>query len=253
MDAPSEILFTDTLTRAADALSVPLTDAQRAACLRFARLLLSANEHVNLTRITAPAEMAVKHFADSLTALVAVPDLAEGARVADVGTGAGFPGVVLKIARPDLRIVLIDSLAKRLSFLEGIVADLGLENVSLVHARAEDAGRDPNLRDRCDLVTARAVAALPTLLEWCGPLAAPGGGRFLAMKAGGVDAERDAAGPAARALHLRLMRDLALELPAVPGAEDAASGSRRLLVYAKTAPTPKRYPRTPAEIKSKPL
>ncbi|HVK05221.1 MAG TPA: 16S rRNA (guanine(527)-N(7))-methyltransferase RsmG, partial [Armatimonadaceae bacterium] len=204
MDGAAETDFTETLTRACAAIGVPLDAAQVGACLRFARLLLETNERTNLTRITAPAEMAVKHFADSLTVLRAVPDLPEGARVADVGTGAGFPGVVLKIARPDLRIVLIDSLAKRLSFLEGVTTALLLKDVSLVHARAEDAGRDPSLRDRCDLVTARAVAALPTLLEWCGPLARPGSGRFVAMKAGGVDEEIAAAATASAALHLRL-------------------------------------------------
>ena len=116
--------------------------------------------------------MAVKHFADSLTVLKAIPNLATGATVADVGTGAGFPGLALKIARPDLQLLLLDSSAKRLTFLREVIDDLQLTGVSTLHSRAEEAGHLPTCRDRFDFVCARAVAALPTLLEWCGPLVA---------------------------------------------------------------------------------
>ena len=174
----------------------------------------------------------------------------DASTLADVGTGAGFPGLALAIARPDLRVTLIDSLGKRLTFLREVAEDLGLAaRITLVHARAEDTGRDPAHRDRYDLVVARAVAALPILLEWCGPLARVGG-RFVAMKAHGVDAERAAGDVAAATLGLSLESDTALILPALL---DEEAAERRLLVYRKKKPTFARYPRRSVEIKSKPL
>ena len=166
------------------------------------------------------------------------------------GRARAFPGLALAIARPDLRVTLIDSLGKRLTFLREVIEDLGISaRITLVHARAEDAGRDPAHRDRYDLVTARAVAALPTLLEWCGPLAKVGG-RFVAMKAPGVEAERSAGNAAAAALGLSLESEITLTLPALT---DEEAASRHLLVYRKKKPTPARYPRRSVEIKSKPL
>ena len=228
MDDKARETFATTLREAARTVGTPLDDAQIAACTVYAAYLLTVNQHTNLTRITAPADVAVKHFADSLTVFRAAPDLLPGATVVDVGTGAGFPGVVLKIARPDLRLVLLDSLQKRLRFLREVGYLLEFTHVEYVHARAEDAARDPQYAASADLVTARAVAALPTLLGWCGPFVAPGG-RFVAMKAGGVDAELPDAAPVARALGLRREADIALTLPALVG--DDAPAERRLLVY----------------------
>lgn len=250
MDDAAQNLFLQTLRAGAAALDIPLTDEHRDAFLRYAAHMLRVNAHTNLTRITAPEAMAVRHFLDALTVLRACPDLAEGATLADVGTGAGFPGVPLKIVRPDLRLTLIDSLGKRLAFLADLADALGLTDVTRVHARAEESGRDPARRDRYDLVTARAVAALPTLLEWCLPLVRVGG-RFVAMKSDQVDDELAAAAGALRVLNARLVADHALVLPAT--GEDAEPLRRRLLVFEKTRPTPPRYPRRPAEIKQKPL
>jgi 16S rRNA (guanine527-N7)-methyltransferase len=250
MDDAARRRFLAALIDSASDVGVPLDPAQAAQCLGYAELLLTANARTNLTRITEPEAIAVKHFSDSLTVLRAVPDLAEGTSVVDVGTGAGFPGVVLKIARPDLRVTLLDSLAKRLSFLSAVTDALGLADVTLVHSRAEDAARERSYRDRFDLATARAVASLPTLLEWCGPLVRVGG-RFVAMKSGGVDAELAEARSAANALCLRQTRDVELRLPSLASDEEPAL--RRLLVYEKLRPTPPRYPRRPAEIKAQPL
>jgi 16S rRNA (guanine527-N7)-methyltransferase len=180
--------------------------------------------------------------------------------VADVGTGAGFPGLPLAIVRPDVHVTLMDALNKRLAFLADATGELDVTNVTLVHARAEDAGRDPAHRDRYDLVVARAVAGLPTLLEWCGPLVRAPGGRFVAMKSAGIDDELAASSPAAQALHLRLTRDVPLTLAPPVNANEGETGSddgeplgRRLLVWEKTRPTPARYPRRAAEIKARPL
>ena len=156
----------------------PLSEEQYAQLERYAELLVEWNEKMNLTAITDPEGIAVKHFLDCLAYLKRA-NIPEGARVADVGTGAGFPGVVLKIARPDIKLVLIDSLQKRLNFLDTVLNEIGVK-ATLVHARAEDAGHDKKLRESFDFVTARAVANLAVLSEYCIPLV-KGGGHFIAV------------------------------------------------------------------------
>jgi 16S rRNA (guanine527-N7)-methyltransferase len=250
MTDAERLLFRETLLTAATAQGMTLTEKAVEDCLTFTERLLEENTRQNLTRITDPAEVAVKHFADSFTVLQACPDLVTGATVADVGTGAGFPGIPLKILRPDLSLTLLDSLAKRLTFLRDAVENLGMNGVAFVHTRAEDAGRRTDFRDTFDVVTARAVAALPVLLEWCGPLVRVDG-YFVAMKAASADEELAAAGTAAQTLGLRLVRDLSVTLPAIRDLEESAQ--RRLLVYRKQRATPARYPRRAAEIKAQPL
>lgn len=149
-----------------------LSEKQLSQLESYARLLTEWNEKMNLTAIVDEEGIALKHFLDSL-ALLRHAEIPNGARVADVGTGAGFPGVVLKIARPDIELVLIDSLQKRLNFLEEVFAQTGL-SAELVHARAEDAGHDKKLRESFDFVTARAVANLSVLAEYCLPLVKEG-------------------------------------------------------------------------------
>jgi 16S rRNA (guanine(527)-N(7))-methyltransferase RsmG len=210
-------LFLSALKTATDALGVPLTEAQAAQCADFAALVVETNKTLNLTRITEPEAMAVKHFADSLTLLKAVPELKQGATVCDVGTGAGFPGVPLKIVRPDLQLTLVDSLRKRLSFLEGALETLGVTGVTRIHTRAEELKQA-----RFDLVTARAVAALPKLIAWCAPLVKPGG-LFVALKGAEVEDDEGAAAKAG----LTLVNHLVLTLP------DAETSRRNLLVWVK--------------------
>ncbi len=149
-------------------------------CRRFAlyeKRLLEWNEKMNLTAITDHAGVVNKHFVDSISCQSLVP---EGARVADVGTGAGFPGVPLRIVREDLKVVLMDALQKRLHFLEAVIEELSLSGIETAHIRAEDAGHS-TFREAFDVVTARAVAGLPVLCEYCLPLVKVGG-VFLAMK-----------------------------------------------------------------------
>ncbi len=157
-------------------------------CSRFAqyeKLLVEWNEKMNLTAITAHDEVVNKHFVDSISCQKYIP---EGALLADVGTGAGFPGLPIKIVRQDVRVTLIDSLMKRLSFLDTVIHELSLSDVETVHMRAEDAGHS-NHREKYDVVTARAVANLPVLCEYCLPLVKKGG-VFLALK--GRDGEEEA-------------------------------------------------------------
>ncbi len=155
--------FRETLEQAAQAAGYSLTDTQLDQFGTYAELLLETNRSLNLTAITDPDEVAVKHMVDSL--LVYNKEKFHNHTIVDVGTGAGFPGLPLKIYDPGMRVTLIDSLQKRLHFLEQVVKTLGLGQVRCTHARAEDAGKDPALREKFDVAVARAVAALPVLVE----------------------------------------------------------------------------------------
>ena len=225
-------------------LNVTLSSEQEAAFDVYARELAEWNAHTNLTAITALDDVRVRHFLDSLTLLAAAP-LPPGAHVIDVGTGAGFPGLPLAIARPDLRITLVEATGKKLAFCQHVAELLQLKGVSFVHARAEEAGHMPGLRESGDLVAARAVARLPALLEYLLPLARVGG-LAVAMKGQTAAAE---AKDSARALKLlggklRGVREFAL-----PGLEEP----HYLVVVEKTAPTPAGFPRRPGQPVQKPL
>lgn len=204
---------------------------------RYCQLLQEWNQRMNLTAITDDQGVAEKHFLDSLLPLT-LWELPRGARLIDVGTGAGFPAVPIKLLRPDIQITLLDSLQKRLTFLEAVCSQLGIQ-AELLHARAEDAGRDPARRERYDVATSRAVAGMDLLAEYCLPLVRPGG-VLLALKGSGGAAEARAGAAMVERCGgtLRAVKEYALP-----------SGDRRtLVVVEKTAPTPKRYPRTPAQL-----
>ena len=209
---------------------------------RYSALLRERNEAVNLTAIVDPAEIATKHFLDSLTLLLARPP-APGARLIDVGTGAGFPGVPLAIARSDLRVTLVESVGKKVRFLEELIAALGLANVALVHGRAEDVGREPAHRERHDVAVARALPVLATNVELLLPLCRVGG-EAVAYK-GRIEAELAAGDRAARALGGEIARVVTM---AELSLADVLPG-RCLVIAAKRRPTPARYPRTAAELK----
>lgn len=207
------------------------------ACARFAlyfELLTEKNKVMNLTAVTEPEAVVQKHFLDSLAAL---PYLEEGAKVIDVGTGAGFPGVPLLIVKPGLRLTLADSLQKRLGFLEELLKTLGLD-AELVHGRAEDLGQSPAYREKFDHALSRAVAPLNVLLELTTPFVKPGGSA-IAYK-GRPEEELAGAKSAAFLLHVKLR-----DVPVPSGI-----GERHLIFADKTAPAPRQYPRkagTPAK------
>ena len=211
--------------------------------MRYGQLLLEQNQVMNLTAITRPEEVATLHFLDS-AALLGCAGLA-GASLVDVGTGAGFPGVVLKVLAPDLRLTLVDSLGKRLDWLETVCQALGLEGVTLRHDRAEELAQEPDWREAFDFAAARAVADLRGLAELCLPFVRVGG-RFLAMKAAGCQAEVDAAGRAVSVLGGRL-------LPAWHYAIPGTEVKRTVAAVEKITPTPKGYPRRWARIRKAPL
>ncbi len=158
-------------------LGMDVSNDQIDKFIKYAELLVEWNEKINLTAITEPIEIAEKHFLDSAMCL----KCGIYGKVIDVGTGAGFPGIVLKILNPDIELCLLDSLQKRINFLETVCKELDLKNVTFVHARAEDGGRDKNLREKFDFSVARAVANLATLSEYCLPFVKVGGS-FIAMK-----------------------------------------------------------------------
>ena len=208
---------------------------------KFSSFLLERNQVMNLTAITDPEQVAVLHFLDSLC-LLPLADWA-GKTVVDVGTGAGFPGMPLAMAVPEASVTLLDSLGKRVAFLEECRAALGLENVRCVHARAEEFAAGE--RESFDLAVSRAVAALPTLCELCLPLVKVGG-RFLAMKSSGTWEE---IASSERAIALLGGKLAAVEDYTIPTSQIV----HRVVVIQKVSPTPKKYPRRFAQIKKQPL
>ena len=207
----------------------------------FARAVLEKNKVMNLTAITDDADFARLHLLDS-TALLNVADFS-GRRAVDVGTGAGFPGVPLRILCPDVRMTLLDSTGKRIDFLRETCAALGLGNVDCVHARAEEFAAEH--RESFDLAVSRAVAALPVLCELCLPLVKVGG-QFLAMKSARSDGELEGAMDAIAALGGRLADVVDY---AIPGSDV----THRVIVIDKVDRTPPRYPRAFGKIKKAPL
>ena len=207
----------------------------------FSRMLLEKNQVMNLTAITDPRDVAVLHLLDSL-ALTGLAGL-EGRTVVDVGTGAGFPGVPLAIARPSARVTLLDSLGKRVDFLRESCRTLGLDNVECVHGRAEEFAGER--RETFDLAVSRAVAALPVLCELCLPLVKVGGA-FWAMKSVDTEEEISASKTAVKVLGGRIQ---AVSDYTIPTTEVV----HRVVFIQKTAPTPKKYPRRFALIKKQPL
>jgi 16S rRNA (guanine(527)-N(7))-methyltransferase GidB len=208
---------------------------------RYAQLLLEKNKVMNLTAITEPEQVATLHFLDSLCLLQAV-DFA-GRTAADIGTGAGFPGLPLRIAVPSLRLTLLDAQGKRVDFLREVCGELGLSDVACVHARAEEFAA--HRRESFDLVTSRAVAALPMLAELGLPLVRVGG-RFIAMKSVDSGEELESAAHAISLLGGRVERVWDYT---IPGTEIV----HRAIIIEKTAATPAKYPRAFAKIKKQPL
>lgn len=211
---------------------------------RYSLLLAEWNQRFNLTSRKSEDEVAVRHLLDSLTC-ARLADLRRASTLLDVGSGAGLPGLVLKMAFPHLQVTLLDSMEKKLRFAARAAHDLGLDQVSTVHCRAEVAAHDPLLRDRFDLVTARAVAPLAVLVEWTLPFVRPGG-CLIAMKGPEIDEEREAARTAVAELGGRLGRWASFRLPIL----DLGRGLQRI---EKTAATPPGLPRPPGSARRRPL
>lgn len=223
---------------------IHLNDTQKKQFQRYYELLVEWNQKMNLTAITEKSEVYLKHFYDSVS-LAFETAFDPQSHLCDVGSGAGFPSIPLKIVFPELEVTIVDSLNKRITFLQTLVTDLQLENVYLYHDRAETFGQNPQFRGQFDYVTARAVARLNVLTELCVPLVKKAG-YFYALKAAKSEEELVEAKPAISLLGGKFIEEKSFTLP-VSGDE------RHLLIIQKKKETPKKYPRKPGMPAKQPI
>lgn len=224
---------------------LPITDEKMTQFKLYLELLQEWNKKINLTAITEQEEVYLKHFYDSLTAGLYV-DFSKGVHsLCDVGSGAGFPSIPLKILYPELSITIVDSLKKRINFLEVVVDALNLTGIELLHDRAETFGQNKQYRATYDFVTARAVARMSVLAELCLPLVKKGGS-FIAMKAAHAPEELKDAEKAIAMLGGKIREDFAFELP-------REAGERHIIMIDKKKETPNKYPRKPGTPNKTPL
>ena len=208
----------------------------------YMNLLIEWNEKMNLTAIIEPEEIILKHFIDSITILKDIPD---NSKIVDVGTGAGFPGIPLSIMNPTLKITLVDSLNKRLIFLQEVINKLNLKNVEIVHARAEEFGQNKKYRENFDIATSRAVANLSTLSEYLIPLVKVGG-KVISMKAASAEQEIEEAKKAIDILGGEIERIKEFKLP-------QSDIGRTVIIIKKDKQTPNKYPRKPGTPSKEPI
>ena len=227
-------MFKEELAKAAAEYGISFSATQMEQYNRYFELLVEWNEKINLTAITEPKEVAIKHMIDSITAYDENL-FKDGTTVIDVGTGAGFPGLPLKIFCPEIKLTLMDSLNKRIKFLQTVVEELGLKDVECVHARAEEGARNKKYRESFDIAVSRAVARLPILCEYCLPFVKKGG-HFIALKGMQYNDEADEATKAIKVMGGSKTEIRPVKLPEL-------DDKRAVITITKTMPTPKAYPR----------
>jgi 16S rRNA (guanine527-N7)-methyltransferase len=237
----------DKLIARAAKLGVALTEEQADTFEAFYRILIDWNRKVNLTAITGETEVRDKHFLDSLTAALAFnfSDNHEPLNVIDVGTGAGFPGLPLKIAYPHILLTLLEATAKKTQFLEYIVKKFGLQDVQIINGRAEEIAHQPQHREKYPVVLSRAVSSLPVLAEIALPFCAIGG-LFIAYKKGDILDELQQSGRAVDIMGGRLKE-------VIPVSPELFDDDRRLVVFEKFKPAPEEYPRRPGMPEKRPI
>lgn len=217
-----------------DKMHIELPDGALELLNRYYEMLVDTNKVMNLTTITEYSEVVIKHFADS-AAIGCITDMNGNIDVIDVGTGAGFPGIVLKIVYPQLSVVLLDSLNKRVNFLKNVITELGLTDISAIHGRAEDIARNKDYREKFDLCVSRAVANMSSLSEYCLPFVKVGG-RFIPYKADGCDEEVKTASKAVNILGGKIRK---IESYVIPDTDIC----RKFVIIDKLRNTSVKYPR----------
>ena len=235
-------ILKDLLKEKAEMFHVKLDETALERFDIYGKLLVEWNEKINLTAITDPEGITIKHFLDSLT-IFSYVDIPEGAKVIDVGTGAGFPGLAMLIARPDLDITLMDSTKKRLMVIENILENIGL-SANVVHSRAEDAGQNKAFREQYDFSTARAVTNLRDLAEYCLPFVKVGGS-FVPMKSAKAQEEIAEGKKAIHVLGGQIIKQDTFDL--------LDCGERTIINVKKISSTPAKYPRPSAKIAKNPI
>ena len=229
-------LFTDGI----EALSGNVSEAQLVQFEKYSRMLVEWNEKMNLTAVTDPDGIAVKHFLDSILPLYHI-NFDNISSIADIGTGAGFPGIPLNIMMPDKNVTLIDSLNKRINFLKAVCEETGLNGVECIHGRAEEMGKNKDYREKYDAVVSRAVANMTVLCEYCLPFVKVGG-MFVALKAENADEELELAKPMIGTLGGKVEEVIEAPLP-------MSDITRKLIVVRNVKVTPPKFPRRADKIK----
>lgn len=234
----------DILKEGAQGLNIEITDAQINQLIKYKDILLEWNQKMNLTAIEEEKDVMIKHFLDSLSCIQSKYLKREG-KMIDVGTGAGFPGVPLKIALPGIELTLLDSLRKRINFLEEVCAETKLEQVDFVHGRAEDIGQSKDYREKYDYAVSRAVAALNVLVEYCLPFVKVGG-YFICQKGPQIIEELPDAEKAIKVLGGEVVEQISVDLP-------FSDITHHILVIKKIKQTPSKYPRKAGKPSKEPI
>lgn len=236
--------FFEELKIAANDVNLELSEKQYEQFIKYMRLVQEWNEKINLTAITEDEEFIKKHFVDCIKAFKSKA-IAEAHTIIDVGTGAGFPGIPIAIMHPTAKITLLDSLNKRINYLNIVVRELGLKNVTTIHSRAEDGARKQELREKFDVATSRAVANMAVLSEFCMPYVRKGG-YFVALKGPSIDEELKNAGNAIKTLGGELKGIIEVSI-------EETDLKHNIVEVEKIKPCPKTYPRKAGTITKKPL
>lgn len=234
--------FKDDMILYSKQMNIMFSDKQINQFYKYMNLLIKWNEKINLTAITEPKDIILKHFIDSLTVDKYIKN---EELLVDVGTGAGFPGIPIKIFRPDIRVVLVDSLNKRINFLNEVINELELQKIEAIHSRVEEFGKNKNYREKFDIVTARAVANLSVLSEYLLPLVKIGG-KCICMKGNEIEQELDNSKNAIKTLGGKVNKVEKFKLP-------ESDINRHIIIIDKIKDTPSKFPRKPGIPSKEPI
>ena len=234
----------DILRQGIEDFGIEASDKMLADFQKYKDILVEWNQKMNLTGIEDEKEVFIKHFLDSISA-VSKGYIKNGMSLIDVGTGAGFPGMPLRISLPDLKVTLLDSLNKRINFLQEVANQIDIDDIEFIHGRAEDFGKDENYRECFDIATARAVAGLPALMEFCVPFVKVGG-HFVCLKGPNANLELEESKKAMEVLGIEYIEKIDIKLPEI-------DLDHNILVFMKVKNTPSKYPRKAGKVTKNPI